>query len=426
MQPKHRVRFLLAAGAIGFSAGEAAATGFQIRENSATGLGTAFAGAASAADDISTIYNNPAGMTRFSGHQAGVVGSVVGTSVKFSGTGSAATGSKLSGGEGGDAGGYFLVPAGYLLYDYAPDLKFGLAVTSPFGLTTEYDSDWVGRYQGIRSELQTISVNPNIAYRVNDWLSVGGGIVVQYAKAELTNAVNSRTISGGAPLADGLFKVTGDDVGFGFNLAVLIEPRADTRFGLTYRSKINQTIKGDIDFTMPAPLSALAAFGDSGGRASTTLPEIVTASVYHDLTPQLAIMADVQWTRWSRFKSLVIERDDGTVVRDQPQNWESTYFFSLGAAYKLDSAWTLRAGVAYDQSPVKDEFRTVRLPDEDRFWLAFGVGYRWNDAVVFDAAYARNFIRDGQIDERSATNDRLTGTYKTSIDLFAVSARIRF
>ena len=168
---------------------EAWGSGFQIRENSASALGNAFAGAAASSEDPSIIANNPAGMIGLSGNQvSGDIGIIIPSAV-FSGMGVTAARQPISGGNGGDALGAQPVPAAYGFYDASPDLKFGLALTAPFGLQTQYQSDWVGRYQAIRSDIATININPNIAYRVSDWLSVGGGPAIQHAGAEFTNAI---------------------------------------------------------------------------------------------------------------------------------------------------------------------------------------------------------------------------------------------
>ena len=170
----------LAAGIGLGSIGESWGTGFQIRENSTSALGNAFAGAAASTEDPSIIANNPAGMTGLSGNQASGDMSIIIPSAVFAGTGLTTARQMISGGNGGDAGSARPVPAAYGLYDVSPDLKFGLAITAPFGLKTQYNSDWVGRYQAIKSDLETININPNVAYRVFDWLSVGGGPTIQH------------------------------------------------------------------------------------------------------------------------------------------------------------------------------------------------------------------------------------------------------
>ena len=192
---KRRAAGLVVAGMCLGIAGEAIGSGFQLRENSAAALGNAFAGAAASTEDPSIIANNPAGMTGLSGNQVSGDLSIVIPSAIFSGAARNATGQTISGSNGGDAGSAQPVPAIYGAYDASPDLKFGLAVTAPFGLKSQYNSDWVGRYQAVKSELDIININPNVAYRVTDWLSVGGGPAIQHTSAELTNAINSTSVA---------------------------------------------------------------------------------------------------------------------------------------------------------------------------------------------------------------------------------------
>jgi len=179
-----------------FLAGEARGSGFQLRENSASALGTAFAGAAVSAQNPSIIANNPAGMTYLSGNQVSSDVSVVIPSLAFSGTGITARRQPISGSNAADgSAGSQPIPAVYGLYDFSADLKFGLALSTPFGLKTQYESDWVGRYQAIKSDIEIININPNVAYRISDWLSVGGGPAIQHLHTELSNAINSITVA---------------------------------------------------------------------------------------------------------------------------------------------------------------------------------------------------------------------------------------
>ena len=233
--------------------GEAWGSGFQIRENSAPALGNAFAGAAASSEDPSIIANNPAGMIGLSGNQvSGDIGIIVPSAV-FSGMGVTATRQPISGGNGGDAAGAQPVPAAYGFYDASPDLKVGLALTAPFGLQTQYQSDWVGRYQAIRSDIATININPNVAYRVSDWLSIGGGPATQHAGAEFTNAINSTTVvhlanpslPAGLSLPDGLAKVTGNSWSVGYTVGALVEISPGTRLGASYRSQVSHRNRGD-------------------------------------------------------------------------------------------------------------------------------------------------------------------------------------
>jgi len=246
--------------------------GFQLKEQSAEGQGNAFAGSTAKAYDLSTIFFNPAGMTRLSGHQAGVIVSYISPRAEFTASGSPTIGggAPLSGSRMDQAGEDAVVPAFYAFWDFNPDLKFGLAVNTPWGLMTEYSDQWVGRYHAIKSHLQTVNVAPSVAYRVNQQLSVGAGIQIQYAKAELTNAL---ALPLGLP--DGKATLEGDDWGFGANVGLLYEFSPQTRVGLNYRSRVSHKVDGDIDFQGAEALGS-PLLSDTGAKADLTTPDIVS------------------------------------------------------------------------------------------------------------------------------------------------------
>jgi long-chain fatty acid transport protein len=424
---------------------EAAASGFAIRENSAEALGTAFAGNASSADFLSTIFNNPAGMTEFTGDRAQVDASLIVPSETFSGGASEtcalcppAGTTPIAGNNGGDAGKTGFIPALYALHSLSPDLKVGLAITVPFGLKTQYSSLWVGRYFGIKSEVESIDINPNIAYRVNDWLSVGGGISANYLYADLTKAVDLNAIAGFPPgsIADGHARFNGADWNLGYNAGVLLKPLPSTNVGIAFRSRIQHKLQGDQNFNIPCPFCFSPAFANSPGRVSLNLPANVDVSVTHKITDQLRIAADVQWTQWSSVQQLVVIRDSGGPVAGSliSTHFRDTVFASVGATYNIDDHWTVRAGVAYDESPVTDGFRTVQLPDADRYWLAFGGGYKFSEGLSVDVGYAHIFI-PGSPSLSSSVNstltlpggtDKLRGSYSASVDLISLQARYKF
>jgi long-subunit fatty acid transport protein len=241
---------------------EAQASGFAIRENSAEALGTSFAGNASSATFLSTIFNNPAGMTEFTGDRGQTDGSLIVPSLKFSGSAHETcaglgkfpafcppvpTSFPIAGDNGGDAGKSAFIPALYALHSISPDLKFGLAMTVPFGLETQYSNTWVGRYLGIKSMVQSLDINPNLAYRVNDWISVGGGISANYLYADLSKAIDFNAISHNPPglLPDGQARFNGSDWNWGYNLGVLLKPMEGTNLGIAFRSRIQHKLQGD-------------------------------------------------------------------------------------------------------------------------------------------------------------------------------------
>jgi long-chain fatty acid transport protein len=424
----------LAAGIALVSAGKGWGSGFQVRENSAVALGNAFAGAAASTEDLSIIANNPAGMTGLSGNQVSGDLSIIIPSAVFTGTGFTAAQQPISGSNGGDLGSARPVPAAYAFYDLSADLKLGLAVTAPFGLKTQYNSDWVGRYQAIMSDIETININPNVAYRVFDWLSVGAGPTIQHTHTELTNAINSTTIihlanpflPGGLTLPDGLASVAGNHLSVGYNLGLFAEVSPTTRLGASYRSQVSHRIDGIATFTVPAPLAASPQFQNTPITADLKTPDIVSLAASQQISPEITLLTEVQWTNWSVVKTLRIQRPDGSAVSDQPEQWHGSWFGSIGATWRPDANWTLRGGFAFDQSPIPDQFRTARLPDSDRYWLTVGLGYEWTQDIRLNAAYAHIFMASPSISELSPTGDLLAGQYSNHIDIVSLSATVRF
>lgn len=425
---------VIAAGFAVATAGESWGSAFQIRENSASALGDAFAGAAASTEDPSIIANNPAGMTGLSGNLVSGNMSMVIPSSVFTGTALTAAGQTIGGGNGGNAGSAQPVPAFYGLYELSADLKLGLALTAPFGLDTQYAADWVGRYQALKSDLATININPNIAYRVTEWLSVGGGPAIQHIHTELTNAINSTTVlrlanpflPAGLSLPDGFADVTGDSWAVGYNLGVLAQISPATRLGASYRSQISHRIQGMATFAVPAPLATAPQFQNTPATADLKTPDIVSLAATQEIAPEVTLLAAVQWTNWSVIKNLRVQRPDGSVLSDEPEQWHGTWFGSIGATWRPDPNWTFRGGFAYDQTPVGDQFRTARLPDSDRYWLALGLGYLWTRDLRFDAAYAHIFAANPSINELSQTGDLLKGHYSNHIDIVSLSATLRF
>ncbi len=410
---------------------DAHAAAFQLKEDSAVGLGNAFSGAASAADAPSTVFDNPAGMTQLPGLQVQGGGSIIVPSFTFKGSARDAFGRPISGRDGRDGGNVALVPHGFVTYRVAPQVTLGLALTSPFGLATTYGGNFVGRYHTDKSDLKTFNINPAIAYQVASWLSLGAGFSAQYARAEFTTFVNSSTLGTQAlrrpvTLPDGYFRLRGDDWAFGWNVGALIQPGPSTNIGLAYRSRIQQNFEGTADYIVPAPLNLNNRFRNSGGNAKLVLPDTATIGITQGLGPNWTVSAEVSWTNWSQFKNLNAFRDNGELLTSTPQRYDNSYFASLGAAYKVNDTLTLRAGTAYDKSPVSNAYRTARVPDESRIWLAVGASYKVLPGVTVDAGYAHIFVKDSRLGETNATNDVLTGTYSNSVDIISFGTRTQF
>ena len=429
--------------------GQALAAGFQLIEQSVSGMGTAYAGGSALGEDATTVFFNPAGMTRLKGTQTSAGFHVVMPQAEFdnqgSSTANAGSGSVPLTGNGGDAGETGVVPNLYVSHQYSEELFFGLGVNVPFGLSTHYDNDWAGRYHAIKSEVETVNINPSFAYKVNDWLSLGAGVNAQYVDAKLTNAMDFGLIAedeglgflGFSPTsADGRSKVQGDDWAYGYNLGLLLNLGEQTRLGAHYRSKLDYTVKGEVTFNnVPDdPFGALKAkFKDGNARSSVDLPWTLSVSLVHEFTPKWAVMADFSRTGWNDLDELRFEFDNGLPDGVTTLNWSNSNRYSVGATYKPTGQWTLRAGVAFDETPIPDkEYRTPRIPGEDRIWGALGVGYRYSDSLSFDFGYAHLWVDDPKIDKTTGSSPadedyyrgNLKGEYDASVDI--VSAQVNW
>ena len=437
---KRKLAIALTLSFASLSSTQVLAGGISLLESSAASIGNAHAGGAAGAEDASTVFQNPAGLTRLPGSHFTAVLSAIDVSAKFANNGStSAIGTPATGGNGGNGGTTAVLPSLFFATDISPVLKFGIGVFTPIGLKTDYDSDWVGRYQALKSDVKTININPSLAYKVSDTVSLGAGVSAQRADAELTKAVDfgslcfanvgpaGCTAFGILPQArDGTVKVKGSDWGYGFNLGALFTLSSDTRVGLAYRSRIKQEISGQATFsnpTLPGPFAALTASRattDSDAKANLDLPESVSASFFSQLDKRWSIMGDVTWVKWSRLDELRVRFANGAPDSVTPEQWRDTTRVALAVNYQLSDAWKLRAGAAYDESPVKDDFRTPRVPDNHRVWLAFGAGYRFSKQDTFDVGYAHLFIKDGPINSVDPSAGRLRGDYEDSADILGV------
>ena len=440
--------FFLAVVLVLFSSASVLAAGFALIEQGVGGLGNAYAGGAASAEDATTVFFNPAGMTRIPGQEVIVGAHIIMPSAKFNNEGSthvlqAKTGVPLTGGNGGDGGVTKVLPNFYYTKKLGDRFAVGIGVNSPFGLATDYESSWVGRYHALESDVVTVNINPSVAYRINDHLSIGAGLNIQYINATLSNAIDFGTldaigafrpaIPAGAlklvpQMSDGLARVEGDHWGLGYDLGLLYEFNKATRIGIAYRSSVTHSLKGDATFTnVPAPLTT--AFRNTGVTADIKLPDSFSVSASHDFNPQWTVMADVTWTNWSVFNELRVKFDSGQPDAVTTVNWRDSYRYSLGLTYRPDNRWTCRTGVAYDETPIPDEqHRTPRIPDGNRLWTAVGAGYKFSRLISMDLGYAHLFVSDPKISKTPAGEDLtrggLNGTYDARVDI--LSAQLTF
>lgn len=434
------VRACIAAGLSAGVSTPAMSAGFALAEQSARGLGNAFAGAAASAEDASTVYFNPAGMMRLEGNHVSIAGHVIQPSAKFSNGNSTVGGVALTGGNGGEGGVNAVVPNFYYVGNAGGGWRYGLGINVLFGLGTEYDSTWQGRYHAIKSDLKTVNINPVAAWRVSPQLSIGGGINIMLAEAELTNAVDLRRLAtaGTAQDGDAIGSVKGDDQGYGFNFGLLYEMSPTTRLGLTYRSKITQSLDGNATFT-PTNATATTLLGiiraggslvDTTAHAKVTLPESMSFSAHHELGGGWTLLADATYTRWSRFKELRVDYDSVQADTVIDESWKNVWRVAVGANYKTTGPWTWRLGVAYDQEPIPDaEHRTARIPGNDRKWLAGGFSYQPDKKFGVDVGFAHLFVSDTPINNTLPTSSGghvLNGTYKNEVNILSAQLNWTF
>ena len=440
--------------------GQIHASGFAIIEQSGSGMGNAFANSAEAGD-ASTIFFNPAGMSLLEGTQVTSALHLILPSGEFNNegsnlnpnlTGGAVVPNSLQGDGKIDGGLTAVVPNLYFVTDVTDSIKFGLGVNAPFGLATEYDDDWVGRYHALKSEVKTINLNPSLSFKVSDMFSFGIGLNAQYEETTLTNKIDFGTVCIGSiepragagtcsnigvnPLqADGEVDVEVNSWGFGFNFGGLIHINENMRVGFAYRSSIKHRARGNADFKVPAQFQSflngagIPLFRDTGVRALITLPETASINGYFKLSREFAVMADVTWTRWSRFEELNIRFDSPAQPASvQPENWEDTYRYSVAINYNPMDALVLRMGVAYDETPIPNALdRTPRVPGNDRRWLTFGAGYQLSKQMTFDFGYAHLFVSDVNIDATDiSTKHRILGHYESNVNIFSGQITYKF
>ena len=443
---------------------QASAAGFALIENSASGMGNAFAGGSAIADDASTVWFNPAGMTRLKGDRMTVAGHIISTKADFSNNGStAATTAPLSGAED-DGGVNSLVPNFYYVTELGGDAWFGVGVTVPFGLSTEYDDDWIGRYGATTSEVMSLNINPSFAFKHSDKISLGAGLNFQYIEAKLANKIDSALTCVGLMMAagqtqanaqtacfvgaglspdnaaqDSAQSLKGDDFTWGWNIGMLYEIDDKSRMGFAYRSSVDANLEGNVDFTVDptfqgfidtnftgTPLEAFLT--DTGVDAGIELPAQISVSYYRDVSDKLAIMADITWTEWSNFNALVVTFDNLVQpTSTTPENWEDSYRFAIGGNYQLNDKTILRAGIAHDQTPVPSpEDRTARIPGDDRTWLSFGVGMELSSEMSIDLGYTHLFVDDTEINNTDAFGHTLKGKYEADVNILSAQVNFKF
>jgi len=414
------------------------ASGFALQNQNGSGNGNAFAGAAAAAEDAGTIFFNPAGMALLGdGDNLSLAGTIINRSIKYTDKGSTGEPIAAAGGvvlaplvtsaNGGDAGGVALVPAGYWAYALTNQLWVGLGISPTFGNTTEYDFDFIGRNAGYFAEMQQININPSLAFKVNEQLSLGMGINIAHNMTHFKQGVTFTALNS----TDNYVDIEGDAWGYGYNFGVMYSVTPATRLALTYRSTIKFELEGRYDVNTPV---VAGAFVDQDIKATLKTPDSASLALSQKLNDQLELLADVTWTGWSVIDSLTLTNSSTGAQVGAPlsYNFKDTWRYGIGANYKLNDQWKLRTGLAYDEAPIKsDADRTMTLPDSDRTWLSFGARYTLSKDSSIDMGYTHLFFKNASTSRAVNTSTGTTvqtirGDFKTSADLFSVQYNHKF
>jgi len=372
------------------------AAGFQVNEHSASGLGRAFSGEAAVADNASVLARNPAAMTLFKTAELSGGLTIVDPDIEVRDNDFGQTAK--------DVAPLALVPAGYYIHPINDRFAVGLALFTSYGVATEYPADFNAGSAAGETSLITLNFNPNIAYRINESFSIGGGVSLVYGDAELTRFLGSlATVAGGEP-SDQSMKMEGDTTGWGWNIGALYEINDNHRFGLSYRSQVDLEFEGD--FTDHTGLITGTPNNTVPGDLDVVLPAIAEFSGYHALNSQWAVHYSIQWIQYSKFEELRGTGDQcnpgyngqAGVCLLKDEDYDDNSRYSIGATYTLNPEWTLRAGFAFDEQAGKS---TLSIPDTDRYWYSAGATYAYSKSMSFDVGFTyldgkeTTFVEDG-------------------------------
>lgn len=393
--PGNDLRHLLVA-LFATASGVVHAGAFQLLEQNASGLGTAYAGSAAVADNASTLFYNPAGMTRLEGNQLSLGVTGIASRFEFRDQGSTVFGGNS--GNGGNAGGLSAIPNAYLTTPIGERWAIGLGVYSPFGLSSEYSPNWVGSWRAVKSEIKTLNISPSLAYRVSDKVSLGMGLNYQKIEGVLSSSFG---------------RMQGDDASWGWNAGALFTLSPSMRVGIAYRSPIKHRLDGSLN-------NSLAV------QADVKLPDTLTLSVWQQLSERWEAMGDLMFTRWNKLRPLtVVDRSSGAELSSESFNYDNAWRLGWGAAYKTTEQTRLKFGLAYDRSPVNDGNRTPRVPDNDSYWFSLGAQWLGGAYGTVDIGYSYIYFRDTRMD-RTESGLTLRGRYDADAHLFGVQYSLGF
>jgi long-chain fatty acid transport protein len=397
--------------------------GIALYEIGPSQTGLASAGWASRADDASTLFTNPAGMTRLKKSEFLTGIQPLYTDIKLSPNARTTTT-----GTGNDSQNWLPTGSLYYVHNVSPDLKLGLGVLGYFGLSLDYGDHWVGRYYTQEETLQGITIQPTAAYKLTDKLSVGAGLNAMYGILDDKKAINN---AGERP--DGQLKLDDNEWGYGANLGVLYELDSKTRFGINYLSQVELKFKTTPKFSGLGPTVASILYARGLLNADLDLavkvPQMVMVSFYRDLNDRWAIMADVGWQQWSKFGKVDVDLDaENSIGLTTNLHYKDTWHYALGAQWRISTPWLLMFGAAYDSSPVHSADMTVSLPMGETYRFGAGAQYQWNQRLALGLSYEVAWMGNLKVDQfRGPLAGRVSGEYKdTAIDAIMASLRYQF
>ena len=414
---------LLSAVCIAAISSGANAAGFYLQEQSVRGLGSAFSGSTTNLDDASTIFFNPAGMTKLDGLQAqgGVHVLLPSSDLDDTGTTSGPSGGLPVGGDSSNPYSASPVPNGFLSYQVSDKLWAGIGLTAPYGLSSEYDAGWFGRFDSTKTDLQILDIQPTVGYKVNDWLSIGAGVNIAHSDGDLRNAV---VLGAGV---EGNSKLEGKDWGYGYTIGMQIKPLETTTIGINYKSEIHHKLDGKIEVTNAAGAIVGAGTVSTNGYAKLTTPDQASFGIAHELNDRWTLQGQATWFGWNNFDKIAAIRDNGAVANTVFQNYQTSWAFAAGAEYEASDTWTLRGGVQFDQTPTTDEFRTSRTPDGDRTWVSLGATYALSERLDIDMAATYIDVAEEKINVLRGTGaGRFRADTDGSVGILALGVNYKF
>ncbi|MBP6122642.1 MULTISPECIES: long-chain fatty acid transporter FadL [Providencia] len=393
--------------AVAIMSSNAGAAGFLLNEYSTSALGRAFSGAGAMGDNASEGSRNPAAMMLFDRPSLSVGAVYIDPTVDIKGRDNDMfTANNIAPNA--------LVPNAHFIFPINDKWAVGTSMTTNFGLATDFSKDYAGGRAGGKTDLKTINLNLSGAYRLNDHFSFGLGVNAVYADAEITrhlgNKASSIPLPGISPSTTAA-KLQGDDWGYGWNTGILYEIDQDNRLSLTYRSKVKVKFEeGKFSNDLPAMIGGLDG-STVKGKLDLNLPDVWEFSGYHKVAPQWAMHYSVAYTGWSTFKDLTAyQKSNGKELFHKPEHFKDAWRLAIGTTYFYDDNWTFRTGIAYDESPVPAKYRSISIPDQDRYWLSAGTTYAFNKDASVDVGIAYMHGKKVNINERLDENDPSTMT----------------